>query len=400
MEVFEMKLKKKSFFDEDDENLDPERRKMNEEQKAKDNELFIQLFYPLSRKHKSEIWTLWEKSIDENLYIRKKEIEKYCNKNECDFLTAILSIYSTVRYLYKCNYFLDNGTIKSKYLIWHYGKFDNIISFIEKRFVKYVNQGKPITEEQRKHINKKIDYILDERYNLQYENSEELSKFLHTLKIITFKLILIEDIELKELIALLSKERQNNPETYIKDNFKIFINRKSIDSKLGFDGYIQDMYYPVSKIKSENKTNEINTEEINQQLETIEQINTKIDSEIKSINTNLSPKQLNFLVEGLIELGCIDEKNKGDLLTFLGIQNRKQSINTIKWKKSKMLCAYFVDKFNCDILNKDRIIWKPFEALFSQSKLVDSRNHYRNKTGDKPMGYKDINVLFEKILKE
>ena len=149
-----------------------------------------------------------------------------------------------------------------------------------------------------------------------------------------------------------------------------------------------------------NDTNEINTEEINQQLETIEQINTKIDSEIKSINTNLSPKQLNFLVKGLIELGCIDEKNKGDLIAFLGIQNRKQSINTIKWKKSKMLCAYFVDKFNCDILNKDRIIWKPFEALFSQSKLVDSRNHYRNKTGENPMGYKDINVLFEKILKE
>ncbi|MFA7109665.1 MAG: hypothetical protein WC162_11035, partial [Sphaerochaetaceae bacterium] len=65
-----MKLKKKSFFDEDDENLDPERRKMKEEQEAKENELFIQLFYPLSRKQKLEIWKIWENTINEDTFIR------------------------------------------------------------------------------------------------------------------------------------------------------------------------------------------------------------------------------------------------------------------------------------------------------------------------------------------
>lgn len=121
---------------------------------------------------------------------------------------------------------------------------------------------------------------------------------------------------------------------------------------------------------------------------------------IKPIEAKLSKKQANCLINGLISLECVDKNSKDGFLAFLGVNKTTEIINPIEWKKSKMLCAYFVDKFNCDILNKDRIIWKPFEALFSQSKLVDSRNHYKNKTGDKPMGYKDIDVLFEKILKE
>jgi hypothetical protein len=254
---------------------------------------------------------------------------------------------------------------------------------------------------------KYIQIIEYKFFNFNYTDISKLKEFCHQLIIEIINIYIFSDKQ-----AIDCTDEEHSRLSQYKNNaigiFDIYMSEDIINgykNEFPFNKniYIEEIYDNIYYIWVNyiiNDTNEINIEEINQQLETIEQINTKIDSEIKSINTNLSPKQLNFLVEGLIELGCIDEKNKGDLIAFLGIQNRKQSINTIKWKKSKMLCAYFVDKFNCDILNKDRIIWKPFEALFSQSKLVDSRNHYRNKTGDKPMGYKDINVLFEKILKE
>ena len=265
MEVFEMKLKKKSFFDEDDENLDPERRKMNEEQKAKENELFIQLFYPLSRKQKLEIWKIWENTINEDTFIRKKEIKDYCEENKCDFLTALCSILFKIHYLYRCTYILDDGTIVSKYLSLCYPEFENLKSFLEERYIKYLNNGNPITEEQRETYNLMIEYINMERFNLEFDQSVELLRLVDPMRIFTFKYIHYEEIELKKMIEKLSKDRQNNPDEYINDKLKDSVKWKDAHFKISHQGHIKDMYYPVSKIETEKSNIEISTnEEVNQ----------------------------------------------------------------------------------------------------------------------------------------
>jgi hypothetical protein len=76
------------------------------------------------------------------------------------------------------------------------------------------------------------------------------------------------------------------------------------------------------------------------------------------------------------------------------------------WNNTKALLAYFIDVFS-DKLNDDkynlrmsngRIRWAIFKPLFGIDKddnsLNDAVNEYRNRTGQKPEGYKIIDNLF------
>lgn len=69
----------------------------------------------------------------------------------------------------------------------------------------------------------------------------------------------------------------------------------------------------------------------------------------------------------------------------------------LQWLKSKSLLAYFVDVAN-DKLNlkhgQKRSI-KPFEDMFNVSGLTGCMNEYKNKTGQLPQGYEDVDKLFE-----
>jgi hypothetical protein len=70
----------------------------------------------------------------------------------------------------------------------------------------------------------------------------------------------------------------------------------------------------------------------------------------------------------------------------------------LEWLKTKSLLAYFVDVANDKLNLKDsggRRWIKPFETLFSTYGLIGCMNEYKNKTGQKPKGYKDIDKLFE-----
>ena len=109
---------KRNFFakEDEEEELDPELRELKEQRKKEENELYIELFYPLTRKQKKEIWEIWENTINEDVYIRKKEIKDYCEENNCDFLTALCCILFKIHYLFRCTYVLDDRTIVSKYL--------------------------------------------------------------------------------------------------------------------------------------------------------------------------------------------------------------------------------------------------------------------------------------------
>ena len=67
----------------------------------------------------------------------------------------------------------------------------------------------------------------------------------------------------------------------------------------------------------------------------------------------------------------------------------------LKWLKKKALLAYFADvandKLNLKYGEKRQI--RPFETLFNVSGLTSAINDYK-KTGDLPVGYKDIDKLF------
>lgn len=72
-----------------------------------------------------------------------------------------------------------------------------------------------------------------------------------------------------------------------------------------------------------------------------------------------------------------------------------------QWLKTKMLLAYFAD-IACDKLSlsraeqdgKPKTNWKPFETLFGISGLSFSRNIYRNKTGNLPKGFEEVDSIF------
>jgi hypothetical protein len=73
----------------------------------------------------------------------------------------------------------------------------------------------------------------------------------------------------------------------------------------------------------------------------------------------------------------------------------------LKWLgKSKALLAYFVDVANEKLKLKDsggRRQIKPFETLFNETGLQNCINEYKNKTGQLPQGYTDIDKIFSNL---
>ena len=67
----------------------------------------------------------------------------------------------------------------------------------------------------------------------------------------------------------------------------------------------------------------------------------------------------------------------------------------LKWIKSKSLLAYFVDVANdkLNLKHGEKRQIKPFETMFDVKGLTSAINDYK-KTGDYPVGYKDIDKLF------
>lgn len=265
-------------FSTDEEELDQEQK----EKEKEDNELYIKLFHPLTKKQEEEIWEIWENSICEDIYIREKEVEKYCSENNCDFLTAICEIYDIIRDLFLCSFFRRDGKLMLKYLSLSRPGFEILESFLERRFVGYLNDGKPITEKQKETLNKIIDYIIDERYISQFDKSAELLKYLEPLKIFTFKFIQYEETTLKELIQTLSFERQKIKDKYINEKLKIKLRKEIVDNFILYNAHTKDMYYPVSKIETENNSivdNDKNTNivEVNNEIEVlfVSQYNSK-----------------------------------------------------------------------------------------------------------------------------
>ena len=154
---------------------------------------------------------------------------------------------------------------------------------------------------------------------------------------------------------------------------------------------------PISSMISDNKLYAI----VENRLETIMKKESEKENKAKQIKCigKLTKKQFNVLFKGLVELDCLDEECRVDLQNFMGLNDSQNIlINTVKWKKSKGLAAFFVDSFNKDILKLERNEWRSFEKLFDLKKLANTKNDY-DKTGINPCGDVGITKLIIKVLK-
>ncbi len=125
-------------------------------------------------------------------------------------------------------------------------------------------------------------------------------------------------------------------------------------------------------------------------------------SNIVPIPSGLSPQQLHSIYAALAKHGFIslDTDSESSFLWLLGSGEEPIPFNATKWIGQKNQCAYFVDKFNFDILGNGnaerRILWKPFEHLFDIDNLRGAKNDY-GKTGVPPDKSKILDAIIEQF---
>mgnify|MGYP000984422194 CR=1 FL=1 len=145
--------------------------------------------------------------------------------------------------------------------------------------------------------------------------------------------------------------------------------------------YFQRLFYlPIAKVKG------IENKDIKQKnYKTKEVINPQLLVE-NSIENPLSKKTVKMIFIGLFALDCV------------GIESEEDFLNPkVKWRKTKSLCAYFVDSLSHNLLKKDRTQWKAFENLFDTKGLASAKNDFL-KTGNPPKGHREIAALIDKSL--
>ncbi|MFV0501862.1 MAG: hypothetical protein ACK5MH_09765 [Bacteroidales bacterium] len=217
-------------------------------------------------------------------------------------------------------------------------------SFIPNRdVICYSNRARGIIEDIV-NIVRHYDSDLKERALLHFDlleesilNNEETYYFLYNRDDFAIDSFLHElIIEHSEKIVLEKLNRvETNTSIKLPDNIDKY-NALSDSLKIG-NYQIQEGN--VEKIEEDKKYISANNNEGTDE---------NVSVEIIAIKNNLSKKQVNSLVNGLVSLDCIDNDSKDDMLAFLG-NKTKTPINKIDWKATKILCAYFVDKFNSDI---------------------------------------------------
>ncbi len=228
-----------------------------------EKESYCPLFIPLKNEQEKDIINIWNDSLNEEIYYRKKLILEYCTENECDFLTAICDIKETIVDCIIVETLEGESKGLKKYISYNNFFFESIEMFLEKRMIKFLNFGNPITDEQKEIIDEMVDIIIDTLHQTlgitkneleKKENENKLNSFLKSIFIdIDFKKIEWETKQLNEQIEILCKERKKNPDNYINDKLIGKVDDKEFEINTTYIGHTKEMYYPVSKIETDIK---------------------------------------------------------------------------------------------------------------------------------------------------
>jgi hypothetical protein len=213
-----------------------------------EEEEYIKLYYPLTKKQKKDTMDIWKEYVEEDIYIRKNEIEKYCTINECDFLIALLNISNIIHEKYLCSTYGYENKKEFSFL-----ESDKIRAFLEDRVISFINYGKPLNDEQYQFVDN-TEYILNHKlyYYFHYHDSIDNTDYVKQLRLnyIDYEVVREDEKELDKQINILMEERQKNPEKYLNDIKNLPINEDEI-YKSEFN--IDPLLYPLSKKKTNNK---------------------------------------------------------------------------------------------------------------------------------------------------
>ncbi|MDX9797818.1 MAG: hypothetical protein RBT05_03080 [Bacteroidales bacterium] len=187
--------------------------------------------------------------------------------------------------------------------------------------------------------------------------------------------------DLEKQILKIAKQRHRNPLPYINNPLNLPIQKENY---YNLSTIQKQFYYPhTPKTLPPQPTT----------------TNTPISPTL-TLNHTLNKPQVRKIFKALCKTGCLEPHSQESFLAFMNHPKGKTTHhNPIEWKKTKALCAYFVDSFSHRVLKSERIIWKPFETLFSQKNLVRAKNDYQ-KTGILPKGAKEINKIWDEVLKK
>lgn len=135
----------------------------------KNNNLYYKLCTPLKKSQEKEVFEIWIKNIEEDIIIRKQEIEEYCKKETCDFISAIYSVYNKIKDKYLCKSRLEG---EENFFNYEYEYFEesDLINYIKVRILRKIQ---PLGLENKYHAQDIVN-ILDKNLFYDYKDAYEV----------------------------------------------------------------------------------------------------------------------------------------------------------------------------------------------------------------------------------
>jgi len=247
--------------------------------------IYIRLFYPLRRQQKEDVYNIWKDNIGEDISIKYKELEKYCEKNDCDLMMALFQIYDSYNIFY-CFFDYNIGT--SNYI--NSMSYSESMRGINRIFLdnKYQKKITNIKDDTLMRLNKSLkNKPIGKESNVKLEAAMEsyLKKLPQKEMINEYRVYFVyeERKNIEDYILELIRERRGNPEKYINDKLKtkVRINKKSLFN-YPYNNLEKQMYIPYDKTYScvRNSANLTHDETIKEMQKTINENNTSSQSNL------------------------------------------------------------------------------------------------------------------------
>ena len=360
------------------------------------NGYYIRLFYPLEKEQSNDIFNIWKENITEDITVRFKKIEKYCEEKECDLMMALYRIYDS----FNISYVLSDSNL---------GIYDYLNEATNSDFSRILKRAE-LDNEFQKIMRIKVKPIKFDIKILDKEESKSIEdiykkfeKEFHpqpTINDARAKLIFEERTNIKSYIIELIKQRRESPEIYINDKVKtkVLIYKDSF-SDYPYNDLEKLMYIPYTP-------DLLNNAQVNNQ-ETEKQDNTKVinkedDFKVKYFSKKYNTDQLKKLHSLLIEQGYINKDTKKiDFLYIFGNKLKNDCFSKLEWIKTgrnkdinKKMFLYLCMKLfelNYNEMNQDYL------KYFNEITKFKSKLTHANKPHDDYPEIDELLKIIEKI---